>query len=93
MLYKNSYIKIISLFLLANIVYSEYASIDLSDDKELLSKEIILKFQKEHYVKNITRSTSNEEFIISLLDRLDDTKSYFLKDEVEDFIASASEEE
>ena len=55
MLYKNSYIKIISLFLLANIVYSEYAKIDLSDDKELLSKEIILKFQKEHYVKNITR--------------------------------------
>ena len=93
MLYKNSYIKIISLFLLANIVYSEYANIDLSDDKELLSKEIILKFQKEHYVKNITRSTSNEEFIISLLDRLDDTKSYFLKHEVEDFIASASEEE
>ena len=93
MLYKNSYIKIISLFLLANIVYSEYANIDLSDDKELLSKEIILKFQKEHYVKNITRSTSNEEFIISLLDRLDDTKSYFLKHEVEDFIASASEAE
>ena len=93
MLYKNSYIKIISLFLLANIVYSEYANIDLSDDKELLSKEIILKFQKEHYVKNITRSTSNEEFIISLLDRLDDTKSYFLKHEVEGFIASASEAE
>ena len=93
MLCKNSYIKIISLFLIANVVYSDYANIDLSDDKELLTKEIILKFQKEHYVKNITRSTSNEEFIISLLDRLDDTKSYFLKDEVEDFIASASEEE
>ena len=93
MLYKNRYIKIISLFLIANVVYSDYANIDLSDDKELLTKEIILKFQKEHYVKNITRSTSNKEFIISLLDRLDDTKSYFLKDEVEDFIASASEEE
>lgn len=93
MLCKNSYIKVISLFLIANVVYSDYANIDLSDDKELLTKEIILKFQKEHYVKNITRSTSNEEFIISLLDRLDDTKSYFLKDEVEDFIASASEEE
>ena len=93
MLCKNSYIKIISLFLIANVVYSDYANIDLSDDKELLTKEIILKFQKEHYVKNITRSISNEEFIISLLDRLDDTKSYFLKHEVEDFIASASEEE
>lgn len=93
MLYKNSYIKIISLFLIANVVYSDYANIDLSDDKELLTKEIILKFQKEHYVKNITRSTSNKEFIISLLDRLDDTKSYFLKHEVEDFIASASEAE
>ena len=79
MLCKNSYIKIISLFLIANIVYSDYANIDLSDDKELLTKEIILKFQKEHYVKNITRSTSNEEFIISLLDRLDDTKVIFLK--------------
>ena len=93
MLCKNSYIKIISLFLIANVVYSDYANIDLSDDKKLLTKEIILKFQKEHYVKNITRSTSNEEFIISLLDRLDDAKSYFLKDEVEDFIASASQEE
>jgi len=93
MLCKNSYIKIISLFLIANVVHSDYANIDLSDDKELLTKEIILKFQKEHYVKNITRSTSNEEFIISLLDRLDDTKSYFLKHEVEDFIASASEAE
>ena len=93
MLCKNSYIKIISLFLIANVVYSDYANIDLSDDKELLTKEIILKFQKEHYVKNITRSTSNKEFIISLLDRLDDTKSYFLKHEVEDFIASASEAE
>ena len=93
MLCKNSYIKIISLFLIANVVYSDYANIDLSDDKELLTKEIILKFQKEHYVKNITRSTSNEEFIISLLDRLDDTKSYFLKHEVEDFITSASEAE
>ena len=89
----KSYLKIISLFLIANVVYSDYANIDLSDDKELLTKEIILKFQKEHYVKNITRSTSNEEFIISLLDRLDDTKSYFLKHEVEDFIASASEAE
>ena len=89
----KSYIKIISLFLIANVVYSDYANIDLSDDKELLTKEIILKFQKEHYVKNITRSTSNKEFIISLLDRLDDTKSYFLKHEVEDFIASASEAE
>lgn len=93
MLCKNSYIKIISLFLIANVIYSDYANIDLSDDKELLTKEIILKFQKEHYVKNITRSTSNKEFIISLLDRLDDTKSYFLKHEVEDFIASASEAE
>ena len=89
----KSYLKIISLFLIANVVYSDYANIDLSDDKELLTKEIILKFQKEHYVKNITRSTSNEEFIISLLDRLDDTKSYFLKHEVEDFIASASDAE
>ena len=89
----KSYLKIISLFLIANVVYSDYANIDLSDDKELLTKEIILKFQKEHYVKNITRSTSNKEFIISLLDRLDDTKSYFLKHEVEDFIASASEAE
>ena len=93
MLCKNSYIKIISLFLIANVVYSDYANIDLSDDKELLTKEIILKFQKEHYVKNITRSTSNKEFIISLLDRLDDTKGYFLKHEVEDFIASASDAE
>ena len=46
MLCKNSYIKIISLFLIANVVYSDYANIDLSDDKELLTKEIILKFQK-----------------------------------------------
>ena len=89
----KSYLKIISLFLIANVVYSDYANIDLSDDKELLTKEIILKFQKEHYVKNITRSTSNKEFIISLLDRLDDTKGYFLKHEVEDFIASASDAE
>ena len=93
MLCKNRYIKIISLFLIANVVYSDYANIDLSDDKELLTKEIILKFQKEHYVKNITHSTSNKEFIISLLDRLDDTKGYFLKHEVEDFIASASDAE
>ena len=47
-------IRILSLFVFSTFLATDYEIIDLSDNKEKLSKEILIKFKKEHFIKNIS---------------------------------------
>ena len=80
-------IRILSLFVFSTFLATDYEIIDLSDNKEKLSKEILIKFKKEHFIKNISKQTSNTDFIEGLINKLDESKSYFLDSEVNGFLS------
>ena len=80
-------IRILSLFVFSTFLATDYEIIDLSDNKEKLSKEILIKFKKEHFIKNISKQTTNTDFIEGLINKLDESKSYFLDTEVNGFLS------
>tara|TARA_B100001142_G_scaffold121239_1_gene123161 strand:- start:3693 stop:5735 length:2043 start_codon:yes stop_codon:yes gene_type:complete len=80
-------IRILSLFVFSTFLATDYEIIDLSDNKEKLSKEILIKFKKEHFIKNISKQTTNTDFIEGLINKLDESKSYFLDSEVNGFLS------
>ena len=83
-------LRILSLFIFSVFITADYEIIDLSDNKEKLSKEILLKFKKEHFIKNISKQTTNTDFIKGLINKLDESKSYFLEDEVNSFLSRSA---
>ena len=83
-------LRILSLFIFSVFITADYEIIDLSDKKEKLSKEILLKFKKEHFIKNISKQTTNTDFIKGLINELDESKSYFLEDEVNIFLSRSA---
>jgi len=83
-------LRILSLFIFSVFITADYEIIDLSDNKEKLSKEILLKFKKEHFIKNISTQTTNTDFIKGLINKLDESKSYFLEDEVNSFLSRSA---
>lgn len=93
MTFKSYPLQSILLLLLVSFVSAEYVEIELSDKKKALSKEIVLKYKKEHYLGNVSNRVSNNDFIESLIDRLDDSKSYFLKEEVDNFVKKSLEKQ
>jgi len=93
MTFKSYPLQSILLLLLISFVSAEYVEIELSDKKKALSKEIVLKYKKEHYLGNVSNRVSNNDFIESLIDRLDDSKSYFLKEEVDNFVKKSLEKQ
>ena len=80
-------LRILSIFIFSIFITADYEIIDLSDNKEKLSKEILLTFKKEHFIKNISKQTTNTDFIKGLINELDESKSYFLEDEVNIFLS------
>ena len=66
-------------------VPKEYLSTNLSDEKIDLSEEIFNKLQKEHYIKNFVDSSFYNNYVIALIDRLDESKVYFTEQEINSF--------
>ena len=90
---KYSYISILvcCIFVAAcgndNHIKKEYVSQNLSADKIKISQEVFTKIEQSHYVKDFVEEDFNENYIIALIDKLDGNKQYFIKNEVEQFIA------
>ena len=69
-----------------NVSAYDYEPIELSENKKDLSKEIYLKLEKGHFVKNKDKTNFNEKYIKAVLKKLDKNKNYFTADEVNKFL-------
>tara|TARA_Y100000768_G_scaffold388747_1_gene386769 strand:+ start:2674 stop:4710 length:2037 start_codon:yes stop_codon:yes gene_type:complete len=69
-----------------NVSAYDYEPIELSENKKDLSKEIYLKLEKGHFVKNKDKTNFNERYIKAVLKKLDKNKNYFTLDEVNKFL-------
>ena len=69
-----------------NVSAYDYEPIELSENKKDLSKEIYLKLEKGHFVKNKDKTNFNERYIKAVLKKLDKNKNYFTADEVNKFL-------
>ena len=81
--------------LLSSFLSSEsydFKEIDLSDEKMNLSKEIFRKLERNHFLKNKYLVDFNQNYIESLIDKLDENKMYFTEDEVFNFINLSNSE-
>ncbi|MBK55771.1 MAG: peptidase, partial [Flavobacteriaceae bacterium] len=81
--------------LLSSFLSSEiydFKEINLSDEKMNLSKEIFRKLERNHFLKKKYLVDFNQNYIESLIDKLDENKMYFTEDEVFNFINSSNSE-
>ena len=81
--------------LLSSFLSSEsydFEEINLSDEKMNLSKEIFRKLERNHFLKNKYLVDFNQNYIESLIDKLDENKMYFTEDEVFNFINLSNSE-
>ena len=88
--YSYLYILACSIFVIAcgnnDDTRKEYISQNLSADKIKISQEVFNKIEKSHYVSNFVDRDFNKNYIIARIDKLDGSKQYFTKNEVEGFI-------
>ena len=74
------------MFLCSFIFAGEYEIIELSDSKELLSKEIYKKLEREHYLKKISKDDFNEKYFEAIIKKLDESKNLFTEGEVQTYV-------
>ena len=74
-----------------SIVADAKVNIEVSENKALLSNEILYKIQKEHFFRNKNLDNINSKLFSSLLESLDSEKIYFTKQEVSKFKKKFSE--
>ena len=76
-------IKLIFLLCCAFVFANEYEFIELSNNKEKLSKEIFKKLEREHYLKEFNKDNFNKKYFEAIIEKLDENKNLFIKDEIE----------
>ena len=76
-------IKLIFLLCCAFVFANEYEFIELSNNKEKLSKEIFKKLEREHYLKEFDKDNFNKRYFEAIIEKLDESKNLFIKDEIE----------
>ena len=74
------------LLLCSFVIAEEYISIELSDSKKELSREIFKKLNKEHYIKEIDKDDFNERYFEAIIEKLDKEKNLFIEKEVQSYI-------
>ncbi len=74
------------LLLCSFVIAEEYISIELSDSKKELSKEIFKKLNNEHYIKEIDKDNFNERYFEAIIEKLDKEKNLFIEKEVQSYI-------
>ncbi len=74
------------LLLCSFVVAEEYISIELSDSKKDLSREIFKKLNKEHYIREIDKDNFNEGYFEAIIEKLDKEKNLFIEKEVQSYI-------
>ena len=76
-------IKLIFLLCCSFVFANEYEFIELSNNKEKLSKEIFKKLEREHYLKEFNKDNFNKKYFEAIIEKLDENKNLFIKDEIE----------
>ncbi len=76
-------IKLIFLLCCSFVFANEYEFIELSNNKEKLSKEIFKKLEREHYLKEFDKDNFNKRYFEAIIEKLDESKNLFIKDEIE----------
>ena len=76
-------IKLIFLLCCTFVFANEYEFIELSNNKEKLSKEIFKKLEREHYLKEFNKDNFNKRYFEAIIEKLDESKNLFIKDEIE----------
>ena len=76
-------IKLIFLLCCAFVFANEYEFIELSNNKEKLSKEIFKKLEREHYLKEFNKDNFNKKYFEAIIKKLDENKNLFIKEEIE----------
>ena len=76
-------IKLIFLLCCTFVFANEYEFIELSNNKEKLSKEIFKKLEREHYLKEFNKDNFNKKYFEAIIEKLDESKNLFIKDEIE----------
>ena len=76
-------IKLIFLLCCTFVFANEYEFIELSNNKEKLSKEIFKKLEREHYLKEFNKDNFNKKYFEAIIEKLDENKNLFIKDEIE----------
>ena len=76
-------IKLIFLLCSTFVFANEYEFIELSNNKEKLSKEIFKKLEREHYLKEFNKDNFNKKYFEAIIEKLDRNKNLFIKDEIE----------
>jgi len=79
-------IKLIFLLCCAFVFANEYEFIELSNNKEKLSKEIFKKLEREHYLKGFNKDNFNKKYFEAIIEKLDESKNLFIKDEIEMYL-------
>ena len=76
-------IKLIFLLCCSFVFANEYEFIELSNNKEKLSKEIFKKLEREHYLKEFNKDNFNKRDFEAIIEKLDESKNLFIKEEIE----------
>jgi carboxyl-terminal processing protease len=76
-------VKLIFLLCCTFVFANEYEFIELSNNKEKLSKEIFKKLEREHYLKELNKDNFNKKYFEAIIEKLDENKNLFIKDEIE----------
>ena len=69
-----------------NVSAYDYEPIELSENKKDLSKEIYLKLEKGHFVKNKDKTNFNERYIKAVLKKLDKNFQNYLNETNEEVV-------
>ena len=78
--------KILFLLLCTFIIADDYVKIEISDSKKELSKEIFKKLERDHYLKKIKKDNLNEDYLLAIIERVDESKNLFIADEIQEYI-------
>ena len=64
----------------------EYESINISQNKKNLSKEIYSILKRDHFEDRFDKTDFNKKYIQAIIERLDKDKNYFTLDEVNRYL-------
>ena len=77
----------IFIFIFSTEIYSDaYSKVELSEIKKELSREILKKLEKDHYLKKIKKDNLNEDYFLAIIERVDESKNLFIADEIQEYI-------
>ena len=69
-----------------NNIAEDYETIELSQTKKDLSKEVYSKLENGHFIKENDKKHFNERYVQAIFEKLDKNKNYFTNKEVNKYV-------